>query len=134
MPQSETKIWEMCLKYSRTWNAIKLRYWVEVAAVACVDNEADRLLLESYIKKVRELAAQCEMVYPVVARGVVSVDYDNCSIAIEKEIPFAPRKEPDSTAEFIDGREEEVEEMIMDLAIVVKAFNSPMVVEGCTGG
>jgi hypothetical protein len=133
MPISETQVWAECLKWSRTWNVRRLRYWVEVASVSCIRSQADQDLLDIYIEDVRDLAPMCEAVYPVCLRGSVTVEYDSCEIVIEKEIPFEARKPPDTSAEFVAGTEEAVREIIEDLAVVVKAFRSPMVVEGHTG-
>jgi hypothetical protein len=134
MSRSQTEIWQKCLEYSNTWNVWDLRYWVEVAMVSCVDNPTEQRIVEKYIERVRYLARACEMVKPVVSRGVVGVDYHNCSIEILMDIPFEPRKEPDTSAEFVEDQKEKVEEMVLDLSTVVHAFDSPMVVEGCTGG
>jgi hypothetical protein len=134
MPISETQIWAECLKWSRTWNLRELRKWVEVASVSCIRGQADQDMLDIYIQDVRELAPMYEAVLPVCLRGNVDVDFDMCEIKIEKEIPFEPRKEPDTSAEFIAGTQEMVEDIIDDLSTVVRAFKCPMFVEGRTGG
>ena len=36
------------------------------------------------------------------------MDYHNCSIEILMDIPFEPRKEPDTSAEFVEDQKEKV--------------------------
>jgi hypothetical protein len=133
VPRSETAVWKHCLYWSRTWNVKRLRYWVEVASVLCMRGEADRKMLDVYIEDVRELAPCVEAALPVLGRGNVGIDFDNCTINIEKDIDFENRKPPDTSAEFKEGTEDDVRLVLEDVATVVKAFKAPMIVEGHTG-
>merc|ERR1719387_1031032 len=91
VPRSETAVWKHCLYWSRTWNVKRLRYWVEVASVLCMRGEADRKMLDVYIEDVRELAPCVEAALPVLGRGNVGIDFDNCTINIEKDIDLEPQ-------------------------------------------
>jgi hypothetical protein len=138
--RSETAIWKHCLKWSRTWNVEKLRYWVEVASVFCIKQTGDRReqdlkILAKYQGDVLELAPCVEAALPVLGRDpkFVDIDFDNCTIKIEKDIDFETRKPPDASAEFKAGTEEDTRMVLEDVATVVKAFKAPMIVEGHTG-
>merc|ERR1712159_360154 len=70
----------------------------------------------------------------VLSRGIISINYDECTIHIQKDIPFANRSQPDASAAFQEGSEELAEEIMFDLSEVIKVFRKAMVVEGHTGG
>ena len=46
--------------------------------------------------------------YARAPAGIVGVDYNECSIEILMDIPFEPRKEPDTSAEFVEDQKEKV--------------------------
>jgi hypothetical protein len=82
-------------------------------------------------KYMHELEAKVQAVKPVVAKGRVSIDFDNCLVGIAASIAFCARKPPNTSAEF-ESREAAME-IIADLAIVIMAFGTPVVIEGHTG-
>jgi hypothetical protein len=106
---------------------------VEIASVICIKRPEDKKMLDIYIEDVRDLAPMVESALPVLGRGTVGIDFDNCTINIEKDIDFENRKPPDTSAEFKEGTEDDVRLVLEDVAIVVKAFRAPMIVEGHTG-
>lgn len=85
---------------------------------------------ERYLQKLEEKVI---LVQPVIKRGNVSIDFDACSVVISKTIQFASRKPPDASAELQPDSLKESDEIITDLATVLSAFQTKMIVEGHTG-
>lgn len=54
-------------------------------------------------------------------------------VSIDAEIKFASRKPPDTSAEYDDGSQEQAVAIVGDLAVVVGAFETKMIIEGHTG-
>lgn len=67
-------------------------------------------------------------------RGTVAIDLDTNTVLIKRPIRFAPRKPPDSSAEFEEAHLQQAEETVGDLATVLICYEEPMIVEGHTGG
>jgi len=130
---------EEALKY---WNAPKLKAAVNEAATHCCAPECrwkkvctGCKLPDSYMAvvydKLKHLELNCRRVSPVIAKGLISIDFDNCSVEIKADIKFEARKPPDTTAAFEDRAA--AVEIIADLATVINAFETPMIIEGHTG-
>lgn len=124
------------------WNVEKLRACVQEAKGHCCDPRCRKMRLCTGCKQPPALAKEAEhklhrleekvrKVTPVIRRGSVSINFDRNEIAIEKTIPFASRKPPDASAEFEDLRV--ADEILTDLAIVLRTFDQKMIVEGHTG-
>jgi hypothetical protein len=126
----------------QTWNVEKLRLAIAQGRDHCCGAECHwrkdctgcklpAKVIVAAEKHLCELEAKVRAVKPVVAKGRVSIDFDNCSVGIEASIAFCARKPPDTSAEF-ECREAAVE-IIADLATVIKAFGTAVVIEGHTG-
>jgi len=72
-------------------------------------------------------------VLPITKKGNISVEYDLCTISVEKPIQFENRKPPDASAALEKNNQKESEETLWDLASVLKAYMEPMIIEGHTG-
>jgi hypothetical protein len=137
MPPACCSVWEAVDFYSDTWSVDHLRYAVEVASVHCDECAKNKVLIENGQEAIRELAPKVENAKPVINRGNVKIDFVNKTIEIMKEIPFENRKAPDTSAEFAEGTDDAVAEILLDLAIILATFVTPdkaMVIEGHTGG
>lgn len=84
--------------------------------------------------RLRRLQAKVRAVEPICRKGNIKVDYDNCAVLIQKTIPFCNRKPPDTSAEIQPDALADTNEVLTDLAVVLRAFMEPMVIEGHTGG
>eukprot|EP00746_Dinoflagellata_sp_MGD_P018301 gnl/MRDRNA2_/MRDRNA2_142434_c0_seq1.p1 gnl/MRDRNA2_/MRDRNA2_142434_c0~~gnl/MRDRNA2_/MRDRNA2_142434_c0_seq1.p1 ORF type:complete len:1018 (+),score=152.87 gnl/MRDRNA2_/MRDRNA2_142434_c0_seq1:87-3140(+) len=126
----------------QTWNAAKLRIAIQQGRDHCCAPECrwrqictgcklPAKVIESAEKYLSELEVKVKAVKPVVAKGRVSIDFDNCLVGIAASIAFCARKPPDASAEF-ESREAALE-IIVDLATVIMAFGTPVVIEGHTG-
>lgn len=126
----------------QTWNAEKLRATIHEGRDHCCDAECPwrqnctgcklpAKVIRAAEAYLHELEAKVRAVKPVVAKGRVSIDFDNCLVGIEASIAFCARKPPDASAEF-ESREAAME-IIQDLATVIMAFGTAVVIEGHTG-
>eukprot|EP00746_Dinoflagellata_sp_MGD_P164278 gnl/MRDRNA2_/MRDRNA2_92823_c0_seq1.p1 gnl/MRDRNA2_/MRDRNA2_92823_c0~~gnl/MRDRNA2_/MRDRNA2_92823_c0_seq1.p1 ORF type:complete len:1064 (+),score=201.78 gnl/MRDRNA2_/MRDRNA2_92823_c0_seq1:226-3417(+) len=125
-----------------TWNLPNLKNAVNEALTHCCAPECrwkkvctGCKLPEQYMRhaedKLKQLEINCRRVSPVIAKGNISIDFDNCTVDIKGDIKFEARKPPDHSASF-DDRAAAVE-IIADLATVINAFETPMIIEGHTG-
>lgn len=126
----------------KTWNFPKLKAAVNEAGTHCCAPECrwkkvctGCKLPEPYMRfaedKLKQLDINVRRVSPVIAKGLISIDFDNCSVDIKADIKFEARKPPDTSASFED-RDSAIE-IIADLATVLNAFETPMIIEGHTG-
>jgi outer membrane protein OmpA-like peptidoglycan-associated protein len=67
------------------------------------------------------------------SRGTVSVNERRHIVSILKPIEFATRQFPDDSADFEPAKKGEALQTIKDIAVCLKAYMEPMVVEGHTG-
>jgi hypothetical protein len=127
---------EVCTEISNaicTWNIPRIAQAMENGERHCAACRMEHSRLHRAFTVISSLTPKIRAVQPALARGHISIDYDNCSIGVETNVPFAPRKQPDTSAEFAQGQEDLAFEVIADLSIVIKAFGAPMIVEGHTG-
>jgi hypothetical protein len=123
------------LKSAETWNVIRIKRALHVAKFHCMGCRLQGKILDDVEIKYWHLARKIKKLREtgVLNRGNVSLDYDNCNINMDKEIPFANRSQPDTSADFADGKSEMARQIINDLSIVINCFQMGMVLEGHTG-
>lgn len=119
----------------KTWNHLRVKralHTVQTHCLACRQPPSVITDAETYLwhlqKKIKALKQS-----GVLKRGNVSIDFDNCVVNMDVEISFMSRQPPDATADITDGKEEEAERVMADLAVVVNIFQVSMVIEGHTG-
>jgi hypothetical protein len=117
----------------KTWNIPRIQVAMENGERLCAASRMEHNRLHRAFGIVSKLQPKITQVQPALARGHISIDYDNCAIGVETNIPFAARKQPDTSAEFAEGQEDLAFEVIADLSVVIKAFGVPLIVEGHTG-
>lgn len=117
----------------RSWRLKRLESATQAAERHCAHCRVEHRRLHAAVSLAADLQERIHAVMPVLARGHVTIDFDTREVAVATNIPFAARKPPDSSAEFKPGEEEVANSVIADLAVVIRTFEVPMVIEGHTG-